>query len=128
LFFQPRDHRTVFMAGARANPGAWYRSGTADACVLRSTDGGRSWTELTDGLPQPIVGAIEAMAQHRWDGGMMLAMGTATGEVYASENDGASWTCIAEHLPPVSKDNHHHPFLPPEERARPRGRRPGEAA
>jgi len=128
LFFQPRDHRTVFMAGARGNPGEWFRSGTADACILRSTDSGRSWTELTEGLPQPIVGAIEAMAQHRWDGGTMLAMGTATGEVYASENDGASWRRIAERLPPVSKDHHHHPFLPPEERARLRGRRPGQAA
>lgn len=52
-----------------------------------------------------------------WDGGMMMAVGTATGEVYASEDKGASWVCIADNVTPVSKDDHHLPFLSEEDRA-----------
>jgi hypothetical protein len=46
----------------------------------------------------------------------MLVLGNATGQIYASEDDGASWQCIASKLAPVSKDNHHMPFMPAEER------------
>jgi hypothetical protein len=47
---------------------------------------------------------------------MMLAVGTATGEIYISENAGAEWRCVARGLPPVSKDNHHLPFMSEEVR------------
>ena len=116
LFFDPRDEDIVYLAGATLNPGLWSKEGLADSHVMRSTDRGESWTDLVGGLPTPVVGAFEAMTQHVWDGGQMLALGTATGEVYASEDDGASWTCIADDVAPVSKDHHHLAFLPPEQR------------
>lgn len=116
LFLDPRDGRTVYMGGSYKNPGAWYTDGAAKSCVMRGTESGKSWVELDSGLPNPVIGAFEAMTMHQWDGGMMLAVGTATGEVYASENDGASWTCIAGDVKPISKDDHHLPFMSPEER------------
>ena len=63
-----------------------------------------------------MVGAIEGMSQHVWDGGMMLLAGTATGEVYATEDKGASWQLITDKARPVSKEDHHIPFISEEVR------------
>ncbi len=117
LFFDPADRRTVYMGGSTLNPGAWFAKGMAGSTVMRSTDDGATWAELADGLPHPVVGAFEAMCQHVWPGGMMLVVGTATGQLYASENGGASWERIADDVTPVSKDDHHLPFMTPEARA-----------
>lgn len=118
LYFDPGDDGIVYMGGSYRNPRYWYETGIAESCVMRSTDQGRTWLELDHGLPKPVVGAFEAMTMHSWDGGMMMAVGSATGEIYASEDDGASWTCIAPDIAPVSKDDHHLPFLSEEERRR----------
>ncbi len=115
LFFDQRDENVVFLGGASLNPGRWRKEGLADSRILRSADAGRTWVDLDQGLPKPVVGAFEAMTLHHWDGGMMLVIGTATGEIYTSEDDGASWTCIADDVAPVSKDHHHIAFLPPEQ-------------
>ena len=80
--------------------------------MARSTDGGRTWVELTKGLPSPFEAAIEAICLHHWPGGMMFAMGSSVGEVYISEDDGASWSRIAERIPPVSKNDHHFHWFP----------------
>jgi photosystem II stability/assembly factor-like uncharacterized protein len=127
VFYDPADRRVVYMAGAFKNPGDWMRTGNADASILKSTDRGDSWTELDNGLPKPIVGAFEAMCQHTWKGGHMLAIANATGQVWASENNGASWTCIAAKLAPISKDHHHLPFMPQEERQKWMARRQARA-
>jgi photosystem II stability/assembly factor-like uncharacterized protein len=111
VFLDPADGHTLYMGGARTNPRTWYESRNADSCVMRSTDEGASWSELDNGMPHPVAGAIEAMCQHVWDGGMMLAAATATGEVFISEDRGASWDQLAEPLAPVAKDHHYIPFL-----------------
>ncbi len=89
---------------------------------MRSADRGETWEKLDRGLPDPVIGAFEAMTMHHWPGGMMLVIGTATGEVYASEVTGdaaiTAWTRIADAVMPVSKDDHYLPFLPPEARQR----------
>lgn len=118
LFFDPDDRDIVYMAGSYLNPAVWFKDGRADSCVMRSVDDGATWEEIGEGLPDPFIGAIEAMSIHHWDGGMMLVIGTATGEVFATENHGASWTCLSDAVTPVSKDDHHYPFMTPEERDR----------
>jgi len=118
LFFHPASDDTLFMGGSYKNPGHWYQARAAESSVLRSTDAGNSWMELDNGMPKPVVGAFEAMTMHQWDGGMMLIVGTATGEIYTSEDEGASWTLIDDNVTPVSKDDHHLPFLSDEERQR----------
>jgi photosystem II stability/assembly factor-like uncharacterized protein len=118
LFLDPSGDGTVYMAGSHLNPAAWFADGVADSSVMKSADGGATWTELNHGLPTPVAGAFEAMSLHHWDGGMMLTLGTATGQVYVSEDRGESWERIADGIPPVSKDDHHFPFMPKEERER----------
>lgn len=111
VFLDPVHGHTLYMGGARTNPRTWYESRNAESCVMVSTDEGGSWTELDNGMPHPVAGAIEAMCQHVWPGGMMLAAGSATGEVFISEDCGASWDQLAERLAPVAKDHHYIPFL-----------------
>jgi len=111
LFMDPNDDRTLYSGGSELNPRMWYETGMAKSCVQRSNDAGNSWMDLDNGMPSPMIGAIEAMTLHAWDGGMMLLAGTATGEVYASENDGASWDRIADEVTPIAKDDHHLPFM-----------------
>ncbi len=116
LFFDPRDENTLFLGGARNDPGKWFGDPMADSIMARSTDGGRTWLELDHGMPSPMAPAFEALCLHHWDGGTMLAVGTATGEIYVSEDDGGSWTCIEDNAGPVSKDHHHLAWYPKAER------------
>lgn len=117
LFFDPAVTDTLYMGGSYLNPAQWYKAGIAESTVMRSDDDGKTWTEVAAGLPNPVVGAFEAMSLHWWDGGMMLVAGTATGEIYASDDRCASWVCLDDDVMPVSKDDHHLPFLSKEERA-----------
>jgi len=118
LFFDPGDDATLYMGGSYRNPGAWFEAGKAESAILRSTDSGQSWLELNNGMPDPVVGAFEAMSMYSWPGGMLLCVGTATGEIYTSEDGGAGWTEIGENVTPISKDDHHMPFLKGEDLAR----------
>jgi len=59
--------------------------------LLKSTDRGESWTELTSGLPNPIL-RMESLAlaedsapNNRW------LFVVANGDVYLSQNDGTNW-------------------------------------
>jgi photosystem II stability/assembly factor-like uncharacterized protein len=111
LFFDPGDDRTIYMGGSYRNPGFWFEAGKAESGILRSTDEGQNWLELNNGMPDPVVGSFEAMSLYYWPGGMMLSVGTATGEIYTSEDGGAGWTLVGENVTPISKDDHHLPFL-----------------
>jgi photosystem II stability/assembly factor-like uncharacterized protein len=115
-FLDPTDDTIIYSGGSELNPRAWYDSGMAKSSVMRSDDNGDSWVTLGNGLPNPMVGAIEGMTQHVWDGGMMLLAGTATGEIYATEDKGASWQLLTDQATPVSKEDHHIPFISEEVR------------
>jgi photosystem II stability/assembly factor-like uncharacterized protein len=115
LFFDPGDDATIYMGGSYRNPGAWFQAGQAESAILRSTDAGQSWLEMNNGMPDPVIGAFEAMSLYYWPGGMLLSVGTATGEIYTSEDGGNLWTEIAENVTPIAKDDHHLPFLKGEE-------------
>ncbi|HEX5493937.1 MAG TPA: exo-alpha-sialidase [Mycobacteriales bacterium] len=71
--------------------------------VYRTTDAGRSWDALADGLPAaPHYGVVlrDAMCL---DQGTPAGVyfGNRNGEVYASRDDGDSWALVAGHLPDV---------------------------
>jgi photosystem II stability/assembly factor-like uncharacterized protein len=116
LFIDPRDDNTVYIAGAGGHPGTWDQQ-TARPGIVRSTDGGHSWQELSTGLPQPVRGNIEAVTMVHWGSQLAFYVGTAVGEVFASEDRGETWQLIAS-MPPISKAGHYRKFLSPEERER----------
>jgi photosystem II stability/assembly factor-like uncharacterized protein len=97
----------LLVAGAAGAPPEWRRTGRANASLLRSRDGGRSWERLGRGLPTPLRASIEALSAHRWPGGTSLFLGTTDGEVYGSDDGGDTWGVVARGLAPVSQSSHY---------------------
>jgi photosystem II stability/assembly factor-like uncharacterized protein len=112
LVFSPLDDSVLFISGARRDPTTWRQAGTADAVVIKSTDGGRTWRESGHGLPSPMRHNIEAMSVAGYPGGFTLFIGDTGGNVYSSEDQGASWSQIASGLGPISKGGHYRAFQP----------------
>lgn len=74
-----------------------------DGCVVaaRTRDGGKSFTLLTNGLPQSH--AYDLVYRHSLDvddSGENLAFGSTTGNLWTSDDEGNNWTEIS-HLPPI---------------------------
>ncbi len=70
--------------------------------VTRTRDGGESFEQLTNGLPQEHAYDLvfrHALAVDRT--GDRLAFGSTTGSLWVTENQGDDWTCVSTHLPPV---------------------------
>ena len=66
-------------------------------CVCRTDDGGQTWQELRNGLPQ--FPCFDIVFRHSLDiSDETLAFGTTTGNLYLSENGGDSWCCMNHHL------------------------------
>jgi hypothetical protein len=118
LYFDPRDENVIFLGGAGEAPEEWRKTHSSNAGLIRSSDNGKTWVELDQGLPKPVVGNIEAMTMHHWDDQLSFFAGTATGEVHMTEDGGASWHLIIKDLPPISKAGHYRWFLSPEQKAR----------
>jgi photosystem II stability/assembly factor-like uncharacterized protein len=88
---------------------AWLVPGKADSArmaidgglfVARTEDGGKSWEQLREGLPQEC--AYDVVYRHALDArGSTLAFGSTTGNLYVSEDRGESWQTVANNLPPV---------------------------
>src|SRR5690606_30285583 len=76
----------------------------AKAAVWRTRDGGATWADLRNGLPQAnaFFGVLrQAMATDSLDqsGGYLRTSG---GTPVASSDEGDTWSCIAQHLPSIS--------------------------
>ena len=68
--------------------------------VARTADGGESWQQLREGLPQE--NAYDVVYRHALaNRGGTLAFGSTTGNLYVSENRGDSWRSAASNLPPI---------------------------
>jgi photosystem II stability/assembly factor-like uncharacterized protein len=68
--------------------------------VARTQDGGGSWEQLREGLPQE--GAYDVVLRHALgNSGDTLAFGSTTGNLYVSEDRGESWRTVSNNLPPI---------------------------
>jgi photosystem II stability/assembly factor-like uncharacterized protein len=129
LFFDPLDERTLYMAGASRAPNPrWRELGSAEPAILRSRDAGRTWTQLVNGLPDPIGGNIEAMSAHHSAQQLSLFAGTSIGEIWGSDDGGDTWSRIAQGIGPLSKGAHYRHFVSAAERARIEAQLRGAAA
>lgn len=91
---------------------AWFVSAVQDECrvpvdgqvsITRTTDGGRTWSVHTEGLPGPH--AYDLVYRHALDvgpNGTQLVMGSTTGSLWASEDGGERWATVSANLPPVN--------------------------
>ncbi|GJM28370.1 MAG: hypothetical protein DHS20C17_10050 [Cyclobacteriaceae bacterium] len=88
---------------------AWVVPATSDAMriaidrslfLLYTSDGGNTWLELRDGLPQR--NCFDIVLRHALDvSGRELVFGTSGGSLYVSENGGRVWESLNHHLPRV---------------------------
>jgi len=93
--------------------GAW----TGDGGIFKSTDGGTTWKQLTQGLPDHIVDAELDVAPSNPKRIVATVEGrerTATG-VYRSDDAGASWTKITSDARPTSRVNESTPHVHPKD-------------
>jgi photosystem II stability/assembly factor-like uncharacterized protein len=70
--------------------------------VNRTRDGGKTFEQLTRGLPQQH--AYDLVFRHCLDideSGQRLAFGSTTGSLWATDDGGDSWQTISTHLPPI---------------------------
>ncbi|MEM0933960.1 MAG: glycosyl hydrolase, partial [Bacteroidota bacterium] len=77
-------HRTV----------AAYLGGGPGSGIHKSSDGGETWTELTNGIPKSNLGKI-GLAISPFDNNIIYAaieLDRKTGGVFISKNKGSSWT------------------------------------
>ena len=95
--------RVWHLEPSRTDPDVVF-AGVEDAALFRSADGGKSWQDLRQGLPQDDVffGVLrQAMATDPLEPAGVY-FGTSSGALYASADEGESWRCIAQHLPLIT--------------------------
>lgn len=100
MVVHPREPETVYVfpngAGdSRFPPGARAR-------VWRTRDGGGSWDELGNGLPDTFYSSVLRDAMCADDAAQPgIYVGTRCGNVFASTDDGDSWREVVSNLPDV---------------------------
>jgi photosystem II stability/assembly factor-like uncharacterized protein len=99
----PRDPETLYLVPLNGDSAGRYMP-DAKTAAWRTRDGGATWADRRDGLPQrdAYLNVLrQAMAVDRLEPAGVY-FGTGSGEVFASRDEGDSWTCIARHLPSIS--------------------------
>ncbi|WP_224487891.1 WD40/YVTN/BNR-like repeat-containing protein [Robertkochia flava] len=94
LILDPRDPQLLYAATwDRHRTVAAYMGGGPGSGIHKSTDGGNTWTALTNGLPKSNLGKI-GIAQSPQQPDVLYAaveLDLKKGAVYRSEDRGASW-------------------------------------
>jgi photosystem II stability/assembly factor-like uncharacterized protein len=102
LAMDPADPNTLFAAMYQRRRTAFGFSASGGGSGLyRTTDGGDSWTELTEGLPEGEKGRI-GLDVWRRDGNIVYAVVEASGDgsgLYRSENRGETWAKVSDRNP-----------------------------
>ena len=121
VFFSTSDLETWESAGPRFGFGvavhpddptkAWFVPAIKDELrvpkdgrfvAARTRDGGKSFEDLSGGLPADP--SYDLVLRHALDidqGGDTLAFGSTTGNLYVSEDQGDHWHAVTHHLPPI---------------------------
>ncbi len=112
LAMDPNDPETLFAAMYQRRRTAWgFNGGGPGSGIHRTTDGGASWTKLTEGLPEGDMGRI-GLDIFRGDGNLVFAIveadkrtpgqgfggaggGASRNGVYRSTDRGESWERIS---------------------------------
>ncbi|MDT5121452.1 MAG: hypothetical protein QOC96_934 [Acidobacteriota bacterium] len=101
----PTNPQTIYASLWEAREGPWENgswNGTGGG-IFKSTDGGKTWTQLTKGLPDGIVQANLAIAASQ-SRSLFAAVATMAGvNLYRSDDGGASWSIITNDPRPATR-------------------------
>jgi photosystem II stability/assembly factor-like uncharacterized protein len=95
----PRNPRVLFAAFWDVRRAPWeLRSGGPGSGIFRSTDGGDTWTEVTDnkGLPKGLKGRIGLAVSPAQSGRVWALVEAEEGGLFRSDNGGETWERISE--------------------------------
>ena len=98
LELAPDDPTTIYAAMWRAERKPWtIISGAREGGIFKSTDGGDSWTKLTNGLPDQLIGKAD-LAVSAADPGRVYVLVEAEpgGGLYRSDDRGEQFTLISD--------------------------------
>ncbi len=93
MVMDPSNPQTLYAAAYQRRRAAWgYNGGGAGSGIYKTTDGGRTWTHLTTGLPSGTVGRI-GLAIYRRDPKVLYATveHRQEGGTYRSDDGGETW-------------------------------------
>lgn len=102
IVLHPDNPDLVFMTAGTGWPSNWYVAGRGRGKILRSSDGGATWTRLLGGLPDGQRAVFSALTIEVSGGDTGLYAADTDGQVFESLNGGETWTVIAD-VSPVSK-------------------------
>jgi photosystem II stability/assembly factor-like uncharacterized protein len=93
-----RDGRVAWLVPGRSDDQRMAIDG--GLFVARTQDGGQTWEQLREGLPQDH--AYDVVYRHALGlRGDALAFGSTTGNLYVSEDRGDRWQTVCNNLPPI---------------------------
>jgi photosystem II stability/assembly factor-like uncharacterized protein len=99
ILIDPRDPQRLFAATWQHQRSvAGYMGGGPETGIYRSTDGGNSWEELTEGLPEGNMAKIGLAISPQKPDVLYAAieLDRRTGKVFRSSNRGSSWEEMSE--------------------------------
>lgn len=100
IALHPHDPETIWVLPLNGDAEGRYPP-DASAAVWKSTDGGATWQDKRDGLPQDACFFTVLRQAMATDSDAGVYFGTNTGSVFASFDAGESWNEIARHLPTI---------------------------
>ncbi len=97
----PKDPDTAWLAPGIKDE---YRVPVdAKLVVNKTTDGGKTFTPQSKGLPEPSYDLVYRHALDVDETGDRLVMGSTTGNLWTSDDGGTSWRQLSTHLPPIAQ-------------------------
>ena len=97
LAIDPSDPATLYAAAYQRQRRAWgFIGGGPGSGLYKSTDGGDTWRELTEGLPEGDKGRIGLAVSARNPALVMAVVEAEDGGIFKSTDRGASWTRVNE--------------------------------
>jgi photosystem II stability/assembly factor-like uncharacterized protein len=107
----PTDSQTLYLGVARGTPLGWRgRPSVADGAIMRSRDSGKTWEQLAEGLPNPLLSMVECI-EFDPDDAETIVMATGgegaryvnleKSELFRSSNRGEHWHQIVGDLPNI---------------------------
>ena len=102
LAIHPKNTNVIYSAVANGQPGQWRkRASGAEAFLIQSTDGGKSWKKLDNELARANRSFVESFAFDPANPDRMYAA-QQSGDLFASEDAGDSWFKLDVKLPGLS--------------------------